>query len=131
MNKLVAGDIEVSKKQFYESKKDIKLSEVDVNKIAASNKVKGNNETSKIFIGYLNGTDIVPLCIVLPQMSGWIKYFQNGGKNMSFKTEDNEVYLKYSEIWGKNKELLYDVKLGSDPIYDGSYIKTKVKTLVK
>ena len=27
-----------------------------------------------------------PLCIILPQMSGWIKYFENGGKNMSFKS---------------------------------------------
>ena len=47
---------------------------------------------------------------------------------MSFKIEDNEVYLKYNEIWGKIKELLNGVKLSSDPIYDGSYIKTKVKT---
>ena len=29
-------------------------------------------------------------------MSGWIKYFENGGKNMSFKIEDDEVYLKYN-----------------------------------
>ena len=45
MNKLVFGDIEVSKKRFYEGKKGIKLSSVDVSKIAVSNKVKGNNET--------------------------------------------------------------------------------------
>ena len=47
---------------------------------------------------------------------------------MNFKIEDDEVYLKYNEIWGKVKELLNGVKLGSDPIYDGSYIKTKFKT---
>ena len=29
-------------------------------------------------------------------MSGWIKYFENGGKNMSFKIEDDEVCLKYN-----------------------------------
>ena len=33
MNKLNFGDIEVSKKQFYESKKGVKLSDVDVSKI--------------------------------------------------------------------------------------------------
>ena len=37
---------------------------------------------------------VVPLCIILPQMSDWIKYFENGGKNMSFKIEDDEEYLK-------------------------------------
>ena len=61
-------------------------------------------------------------------MSGWMKYFENGEKNMSFKIEDDEVYLKYNEIWNKIKELLNGVKLSSDPIYNGSYIKTKVKT---
>ena len=37
---------------------------------------------------------ITPLCIVLPQMTGYIKYFENGGKNMSFKIEDVSVYIK-------------------------------------
>ena len=53
MNKLNFGDIEVSKKEFYEGKKTVNLSEVDVNKIVASNKIKGNNETNKFFIGYI------------------------------------------------------------------------------
>ena len=50
MNKLNFGDIEVSKKQFYESKKSVSLSSVDLNKIVMSNKIKGNNETSKFFL---------------------------------------------------------------------------------
>ena len=105
MNKLVFGDIEVSKKEFYESKKGIKLNDVDVRKIVVSNKVKGNNETSKVFIGYID--DIVrPLCLLLPQISGWIKCFENAGKNMSFKIEQDWVYLKYNETWNKIKELL-------------------------
>ena len=46
-----------------------------------SNKIKGNNERSKNFSGFLDDIDIVvSLCIVLPQMSGYIKYFENGGK---------------------------------------------------
>ena len=105
------------------------LGEIKVDRIVVSNKIKGNNETSKVFIGYRSDiTDIVtPLCIILPQMSGWIKYFENGGKNMSFKIEDDSVYLKYNEIWNKIKELL-GVKFHSEPIYNDSYIKTKVKT---
>ena len=86
MNKLNFGDVEVSKKEFYESKKAVNLSEVDVNKIAVSNKIKGNNETSEVFIR----------CIILPQINAWIKYFENGGKNLSFNIEDDSVYLKYN-----------------------------------
>ena len=80
---------------FYEGKKAVNLGEVSVDKIAVSNKIKGNNETSKVFIGYMDDiSDIVtPLCIILPQMSGWIKYFENGGKNMSFKIEDDSVFI--------------------------------------
>ena len=60
-------------------------------------------------------------------MSGYIKYFENGEKNMLFKIEDEDVYLKYNEIWNKNKSVL-NVKFHSQPIYDDKYIKTKVKT---
>ena len=67
-----------------------------------------------------------PLCIILPQMSGFIKYFDGGGKNMSFKIEDRDIYLKYSEISNKVKILL-GVKFNSPPIHNEEYIKTKVK----
>ena len=129
MNKSNFGNIKVSKKEFYESKKAINLNVVDVDKIVVSNKIKGNNETSKFFIGYLDdiGGVVTPLCIILPQRSRWIKYSENGGKNMSFKIEDDSVYIKYNQIWNKIKELL-GVKFYSEPIYDDSYIKTKVKT---
>ena len=35
----------------------------------------------------------------------YIKYFENGGKNMSFLIKDDEVWKKYNEIWNviKNK----------------------------
>ena len=61
-------------------------------------------------------------------MSGYIKYFENGGKNMSFEIEDDNVYVKYNQIWNKIKELL-NVKFYAEPIYDNKYIKTKVKSL--
>ena len=117
MNKVVFGDIEVSKKIFDENKKCRKLKGVIVDKIIVSNKVKGNNETVKYFIGYLDES-VSPLCLILPQMSGWIKYFENGGKNMSVKIEDDKVYIIYNNIWNKIKELLGNKKLASDVIYD-------------
>ena len=128
MNTLIFGDTEVTKKKFYDNKETVSLNLIDINKIVVSNKTKGNNERSKYFIGYMDNIgEITPLYIVLPQMSGYIKYFENGGKNMSFKIDDDSVYIKYNQIWNKIKELL-GVKLYSEPIYDDSYIKTKVKT---
>ena len=44
---------------------------------------------------------IRPLCIVLPQTRGYIKYFDNDGKKMSFKIEDDSVLTKCYEIWNK------------------------------
>ena len=55
-------------------------------------------------------------------MSGWIKCFENGGKNMLFK-----IYIKCNSIWKKIKELL-SVKFYSEPIHDDSYIKSKFTT---
>ena len=76
MNKtLIFNDVEVSKKDFYDAKKAIPLNLVDISNIVVSNKVKNNNETSKYFIGYMHKIDVVvPLRIILPQMSGYIKY---------------------------------------------------------
>ena len=128
MKKLIFDDIEVSKKEFYGGKKAVNLKEVEVDKIVVSNRIKINNDISKVFIGYMDDIGAVSLCIILPQMSGWIKYFENGGKSMSCKIEDDEVYLKYNEIWNKIKELLGGVKFHSEPIHDDTYIKNRVKT---
>ena len=38
--------------------------------------------TCKYLCGCLNNDTIQPLCVILPQMDGYIKYFDNGGKNM-------------------------------------------------
>ena len=50
-------------KKFYEGKKAVNLNKVDVNKIVISNKIKGNNERSKVFIGYMDDTSgvVTPL----------------------------------------------------------------------
>ena len=109
---LVFNDVEVHKKDFYASKKAISLNLGNVNNIIISKRVKNNNDTSKYFIGYNYQDKIRPLYITLPQMSGYIKYFENGSKKMSFKIEDEDDYLKYTEIWNKIKSIL-NVKLHS------------------
>ena len=59
-------------------------------------------------------------------MSGYIKYFDDGGKNMSFVTDDKEVYEKYNKIWNVVKKLL-KLKFFVSPIRDDKYIITKLK----
>ena len=55
--------------------------------------------------------------MILPQMSGYIKHFENSGKNMSFIIKDDYVLDKYNEIWEKIKETL-NIKFHSMPDYD-------------
>ena len=93
------GNKEVNKKEFYSSKQAISLDSVDLNKIVVSKKCKINDTTYKHICRYLNNDTIQPLCIILPQMDGNIKYFDDGGKNMSFVTDDEKIYEKYNEIW--------------------------------
>ena len=78
------NNIRLNKKEFHKSKEPIDLLSVIVDQIVVSDKFKHSNEGFKYFIGYQEGETVKPLSIILPQMSGYIKYFENGGKNMSF-----------------------------------------------
>ena len=62
----------------------------------------------------------------LTPMSGYIKYFGNGGKNVSFIIKDDDVLNKNNEIWDKIKMDL-NIKFHSMPVYDEKYIKDKVR----
>ena len=57
-------------------------------------------------------------------MSRYIKYFDNGCKNMSSVIKDDDILDKYNEIWDKIKETL-NVKFHIMPVYDEKYIKAK------
>ena len=98
LKKIKFGDKEVNKKDFYSLKQAIPLDSVDLGQIVVSNKLKINETTWKYLCGYLNNDVVQPSCVILPQVSGYIKYFDNGNKNMSFATEDEKVHNKYTEI---------------------------------
>ena len=87
------NNIMLNKKKFHRSKEPIDLLPIDLDQIVVSHKFKHNDEGFKYFIGYLKNEIVKPLCIILPQMSGYIKYFENDSKNMSFFIKDDEVYL--------------------------------------
>ena len=124
--KIKFGDKEVDKKEFYSSKQAISLDSVDLNKIVVLNKWKINDTTYKYLCGYLNNDTIQPLCTILPQMNAYIKYFDDGGKNMSFVTDDEEIYEKYNEIWEVVRKLL-KLKFTVGPVRDDKYIIAKLK----
>ena len=119
--KIKFGDKEINKKEFYSSKQAIPLDSIDLDKIVVSNKWKINETTYK----YLYDV-IQPLCVILPQMNGYIKYFENGGKNMTFVTDNEKVYNKYNEIWEVIRKLL-KVKFIVNPVRDDKYLVAKLK----
>ena len=85
------NNIRLNKKQFHKSKEPFELMSVIVDQIVVSDKFKHNNEGFKYFIGFQEGEIVKPLYIILPQMSGYIKFFDNGRKNMSSLIKDDEV----------------------------------------
>ena len=126
LRKIKFGDKDVYKTKFYSSKQAISLDFVDLNKKVVSKKWKINDTTYKYICGYLNNDTIQALCVILPQMNGYIKYFDDGGKGMSFITDDEEIYEKYNEIWEVVRKLLkVDFTVG--PVRDVKYLVAKLK----
>ena len=85
------NNIKINKKDFHKSKQAIDLDSVITDKIVVSDKFKHSEECYKYFIGYQEDEIIRPLCIILPQMNDYIKYFENGGRNVSLLIKNNEV----------------------------------------
>ena len=59
-------------------------------------------------------------------MSGYIKYFENASKSMSFLIKDDEVWHKYDKIWDVIKDKLNN-KFHSEPVYQYKYLKSKLR----
>ena len=55
-------------------------------------------------------------------MSGCIKYFENGGKDMSFLIKDDDAWDKYDKIWDVIKKKL-SINFHSEPVYEYRYVK--------
>ena len=104
-------------KKIHKSKQPINLDLININQIVISDKFKHTDDSFKYYIGYKEDGIIKPLCIILPQMSGYIKYFEKGGKKMSFVIQDDNVLDKYNDIWNKIKNTL-NIKLHSMLVYD-------------
>ena len=82
------------KKEFYKSKHPIDLKLVEINKTVISDKFKHIGDGFKYFIGYKEDNVIRTLRIILPQIKAYIKYFENGGVNMSSIIKDDSILVK-------------------------------------
>ena len=118
------NNIILNKKKFHKSNKPIDLLLVDLDQIVVSYKFKHNGEGFKHFIGYWEDEFVKPLSIILLQMSGYINYFENGSKDMSFLIKDDEVWDKYGKIWDVIKDTL-GINFHSEPVYEHRYLKLK------
>ena len=110
------NNIVFNKKTFHKPKESIDLLSVNIDRTVVSDKFKHNNEGFKYFIGYLDEL-VKPLCIILPQMSGYIKSFENSSKSMSFLIKDDKVWDTYYKIWDVIKDKL-GIKFHSEPDYE-------------
>ena len=92
------GDKKIKKSDFYKNKKVTKIDDIDVNKILVSKEEPyGTKNSFKYFIGYNDNDVIRPLCIKLPQMTGYVRKFE-GNTTMSFKISNKQLLKKYSQI---------------------------------
>ena len=123
---LTFENIRINKKEFHKSKQPKDLASVNVDEIVVSGEIKHSDEGFKYFIGYKKDAIVRSLCIILPKMKGYIKYFENSSKNISFFIKNDDVLYKYNAIWDKIKEKL-NIKFHSELIYDKKYIKAKVR----
>ena len=63
-------------------------------------------------------------------MDGYIKYFDDDGKDMSFVTDDEKIYEKYNEIWEVIRNLL-KIDFTVNPVRDDIYLVAKLKIFNK
>ena len=81
------NNIKINKKEFHKSKQATDLDSVDIDKIVVSDKFRHNEEGFKYFTGYQEDEIVKPLCIILPKMNGYIKYFVLKNISLSIKND--------------------------------------------
>ena len=105
-NKINFNDKKITKSDFYKNKKPFHIDDFDVNKILVSKKEPYCKKNAlKHFIGYNDNDVIRPLCLRLPQMTGYAKKF-NEIVTMSFRANNKQLLKNYNKIWEKVEKLM-------------------------
>ena len=118
----------IIKNAFRKNKRPININKIDIEEIVLSHKKSYGKDSFKYFIGYRHKGNAFPspLCVKLPQMNAYAKYFDKNNKYINLLVNDKEILKKYSEIWNKIKSLIKK-EFNSEPGYNDKYIKTKTK----
>ena len=122
------GENDIIKSAFHKNKRAISINEVDIAEIVLSCKRSYSKESCKYFIPYRHkgNTFPLPLCVKLPQMNSYAKYFDKNNKYINLLVNDKEILKKYSEIWNKVKSLIKK-EFNSEPVYLINTLKLKEK----
>ena len=118
----------IKRSGFYKNKTINNIEDIDVNNILVSKKEPYSTKNSyKYFIRYNDNDNIRPLCIRLPQMTGYARKFDENA-TMSFIVKNKQLLKKYTKIW-ETIEGLMKINFESKPVYGDhdKYIKTKIK----
>ena len=119
-------DKKINKSNFYKNKKIFNTHDLDFNNILVSKKESyGIKNSFKYFTGYNNDNAIRPLCVKLPKMIGYAKYFDSN-KTMCFRVSDEKLLKK---LWERVNNLM-KIEFDSEPVYgdNDKYIKTKINS---
>ena len=116
------------KRCFYKNKKVFQIDNINVNKkLVSKEEPYGTKNAFKFLIGYNDNDIIRPLCVRLPQMTGYARKFDENA-TMPFKVNNKKIVKNYNKIWGKVEKLMR-IDFESKPVYgdDDKYKKAKIK----
>ena len=120
-------EICTNEKTFLNNRSSISIDKVEIDRIVLLNKTSyGNKGAFKHYIGYRH-TDgnFSSLNIKLPQVTGYVRHFDNDDKLKNFLVADKKLLKKYNETWDKIKSL-FKKELDKKPVYNNRYIRTKI-----
>ena len=122
------GENSIIKSAFHKNKKPININEVDIEEMVLSHKKSYGKDSFKYFIGFRHKGNAFPspLCVKLPQMNEYAKYFDENRKYINLLVNDKEMLEKYTEIWNKIKSLIKN-EFNTEPVYNDKYVKTRIK----
>ena len=72
---LIFGENRINKRKFHYTKTPIWINNEDIHKTLVSDKIAFGKKSYKYFIRYKDGRRISHLCIMLPEMSRYVKMF--------------------------------------------------------
>ena len=93
------NDKNIKKSIFYKNKAINNIEDINADNLLVSRKEPyGNKNSFKYFIGYNDNDNIRPLCIRLPQMTGYARKFDEN-TIMAFIVKNKQLLKEYNKIW--------------------------------